>query len=1177
MTSPQKRRPVAAFGVWIIILLVPYFSVAEEVKSLQGHQEAVAAVAYSPDGQFLATGSFDKTIKLWDAKTLKEIKTFSGHTDLVLTLAFSPDGSRLISGSQDNTVKVWSLPSEKEVRSLPAAGGPVRTLAVSADGKLLACAADDGVVRLYEAATGKLLHELKGHAGPVYAAAFSADGASLYSCGADRFVNVWSTKDRNTQGKWEVGTQPATTIEVVGQAVVTGNSMGIIQRWNLPAPVSRNASIPAEVAKLTSNAAGTQLYFIGPEKVLQIYDPAKGAPVKAIDTPAAIVDYAISSTDPQRAATVHADGVVRVWNATSGQVEGQQGGWEAPPTSVAFTPDGKNLLIGAADGGIRLVAYPFTPDVAVRAQAAQAQKITAFASTHDGGKLVTASVDTTIHLFDGKGTPIRAFALFAPVRTVAISGDGNVLAAAGTNNELRVWQANGAELKKLTDVTGPVALSSNGKLIAFAKADNKVYLAPADASAEPKAVSTHAAPVKALAFSTKGDMLFAGGDDKAVKVIDVAKGAEAKVLGEHPQAVVSLTASTDGKYVASGTGNLVIVWDVAAGKEAYRVQSPAAVVSTSFSSDGQQLAVSCADNRVRIFANAQLRADYETPAPVGATFIGAEVVTASADANLRFLSAAKPAVLGKHGGKVTALAISADGKTLLSASEDKTAKVWNLQERKEVRSLAHGGAVTALALSSDASKLVTGSADKTCRVWNLADGKQLLSLPATQPVIDVAYSDAGRILFASADNIARVHNAQGVEIQSYTVTGLTGVAFGNNGKSVILGSKSKELRISDVAEGWIQNQAGPIQAIAGIPNGSRVLVAGGDNSVTIRDASNGNVVKQVQIPTPTALAAAKDNARVIVGSADKMLRLIDINNGNVLQQYPATSGAIAGVAISVDGKTVASTAEDGTISLWSVTDGKTPGALIQTFHRPGPATAVAFLPDNKTIAAASADKVVRYFELPPPAMVNLAGHKAQVYTVTFSPDGKMAASGSADKTIILWDLQTAKAAKTLTGHDEQVYDVAFSKDGKSLASAGGDKKAIVWDLAAGKAAKTLEGATDALYRIAWIEEDKKVIAGGVDKFLHVWDVQSGKEERKLQGQPDEIYGLALSPDGKTLVTSGYGGNLLVWNIAEGKPVQQEKLNFGAFDVDYSPVGGTVAVANNDAKTYVISVSTQQQK
>lgn len=162
-----------------------------------GHADCIYAVAISPDGATIASASYDKLIKLWDAATGKELKTLKDHTDAIYALVFTPDGKRLISGAADRTIKVWDPASGERLYTLSDPTDGVNTLAVSPDGKLLAAAGQDKTIRIYalgdKAAT--LQNSLIAHEDAVLRIVFSRDGGKLYSSAADRSVKAFRSAD----------------------------------------------------------------------------------------------------------------------------------------------------------------------------------------------------------------------------------------------------------------------------------------------------------------------------------------------------------------------------------------------------------------------------------------------------------------------------------------------------------------------------------------------------------------------------------------------------------------------------------------------------------------------------------------------------------------------------------------------------------------------------------------------------------------------------------------------------------------------------------------------------------------------------------------------------------------------------------------------------------------------
>ncbi|MDB9435377.1 ribosome assembly protein 4, partial [Dolichospermum lemmermannii CS-548] len=166
-------------------------ALALAVNTLKGHEDSVRSVGFSPDGKQLASGSADKTIKIWDVTTGKVLNTLKGHEDYVNSVRFSPDGQQLASGSYDNTIKIWDVTTGKVLHTLKGHEDYVSSVGFSPDGKQLASGSGDKTIKIWDVTTGKVLNTLKGHEDVVFSVGFSPDGKQLASGSFDKTIKIW--------------------------------------------------------------------------------------------------------------------------------------------------------------------------------------------------------------------------------------------------------------------------------------------------------------------------------------------------------------------------------------------------------------------------------------------------------------------------------------------------------------------------------------------------------------------------------------------------------------------------------------------------------------------------------------------------------------------------------------------------------------------------------------------------------------------------------------------------------------------------------------------------------------------------------------------------------------------------------------------------------------------------
>ncbi len=234
--SPDGKLVVGNFQTFKLWSL----ATGELIKTWQGTERKksdITTLAVSPDGKLLASGSHDKTIKLWLLPEGKRIKTLEGHNRSVTALAISPNGKLLASGGEDKTIKLWSLPEGELAVTLQKHTDTVYILVVSLDGKLLASASGDKTIKLWSLPEGVLVKTLEGHKGPIKALAMSPDGKLLASGSWDRTIKLWSLPDGallKTMDGRNLDEIIALAVSPDGKLLASGSKDKTIKLWSLP-------------------------------------------------------------------------------------------------------------------------------------------------------------------------------------------------------------------------------------------------------------------------------------------------------------------------------------------------------------------------------------------------------------------------------------------------------------------------------------------------------------------------------------------------------------------------------------------------------------------------------------------------------------------------------------------------------------------------------------------------------------------------------------------------------------------------------------------------------------------------------------------------------------------------------------------------------------------------------
>ena len=240
---------------------------------------------------------------------------------------------------------------------------------------------------------------------------------------------------------------------------------------------------------------------------------------------------------------------------------------------------------------------------------------------------------------------------------------------------------------------------------------------------------------------------------------------------------------------------------------------------------------------------------------------------------------------------------------------------------------------------------------------------------------------------------------------------------------------------------------------------------------------------------------------------------------------------VQSIAISPDGKTIASASDDGTVKLWEL-EGSNPNPIREIKDQGGWVKAVVFL-SNRQIVTAGQDKNIKIIDIESGKVVKtLSGHTNLINSVAIAPNSDLLASGSNDNTVNLWKISTGKLERSLVGHKDKIWGVAISPDGKQIVSASRDKTLMIWDAKTGANLKTLKGHGEGVTCVLVTPDGKQVISGGNDNIIRVWDMTSGKSVFTFTKHEGAIGALAITPDGNYLFSGSNESpnSIRLWNL-----------------------------------------------
>jgi WD40 repeat protein len=674
------------------------------------------------------------------------------------------------------------------------------------------------------------------------------------------------------------------------------------------------------------------------------------------------------------------------------------------------------------------------------------------------------------------------------------------VAAGQRNNAVFNQILTRAEQLQAVDVSLAAQLSA----LAYQKsATPEAYtaLVPRANQARSTLLTGHSGRVRAVSSDPAARWLASGSEDFTIRLWNPADRATVAVIELDGTAVNSFATPADGRLLIAGlTDGTVRIWDLADVRaprlvgEPFRSKSVEPVVAVALSPDGRTLAAANGSSELRMWDITDVKQPRLGPVVLpgyrGVAFSSDGHLLAAGsrdDDSVVLFDASEPlrpmqlgkAVMGKEGDYVNSVAISPDGRTLVSGGTDAKTQLWNITDPTRSTIIGSfvsaGNTVTSVGISGDGSTLAVASADALIQLANITDPKHPLHL-----------NGAGQL------------NTPGNFVLQ--------IALAADGRHLVSGHSDGTVRYWELPQEYVGN-ADRVQSVQFSPDGRTLAAAGYDRLIRIwkLDRPTTPVLLRGHTGTVWRVRFSPDGRLVASASEDGTVRLWDLRDAAAAPRTILAGEEVWDVAFSPDGRLLATVG--AAVRLWSLAE---PQPTAETLEgATSLAKTVAFTPDGRSLAAGHDDGSIRIWEIARPRQPprELVGHTETVTELEISRDGRHLASTGSDQTVRLWNIsdpaESAPASSVLRGHTNTVYGLSFSPDGKRLASGGLDHSVRLWNLddvdsptnfgealLLGPPPGSSNADESTVIALDYAPDGRSLAITGSDRTVYVWDLDA---------------------------------------------------------------------------------------
>lgn len=614
----------------------------ELLHTLRGHKEWIFELAWSPNGNTLASSSWDKTIGLWDVESGDLCQTLSGHTSMVFSVAWSPDGKTLASGASDGTILLWDVQSDELRQTLEKHGSAIYSMAWSPDGQMLVSGSQDKTIRFWETESGKLCQTIEGQGDTVYSVAWSPNGRTLASGCQDTIIRLWDPESGKLQQmlKGHHKAVTAVTWSPDGRILVSGANDGTIILWDGKTVQQKHIleDQTKQILCIRFSPDGRLLISKSQDGSVRLWRSDTWEPVAALEESSRPLHggLAFHPHRPLLSTRGEDDQSIRLWQLDYNLLFGD----EIPPETrydsekelisageLASSPELREPIEDLQPDRLPPAQKEFPPGLTLLYPLQGFDKvISEIAWSPDGRILASSGADQMIRLWDAQGGKLLQTLEGHTdwVSSVTWSPDGQTLASGSFDRTIRLWDVQSGKLCQTleghhNDVSS-VTWAPDGRTLASGARDQTICLWNTQSGDLLHTLEGHRGPVYHVAWSPDGTMLASASFDKTIRLWDGQHGTECRQLKGHGGAITTVTWSPDGRTLASGAhDNTIRLWDAESGRQMGILESHTdTILDVQFSPEGRLLVSKSDDGTVRFwrYAKGELVAELHEPTDV---------------------------------------------------------------------------------------------------------------------------------------------------------------------------------------------------------------------------------------------------------------------------------------------------------------------------------------------------------------------------------------------------------------------------------------------------------------------------------------------------------------------------------------------------------------------------------